>query len=395
MLQLSSDKTFHFELLRVMGTARSYGADVAEILGVAEKLIPGDFESWAIEFEALADYLATEARKLTHPITERNAFFRIASYYRAADFFLHGNAEDPRIRYLWAKQTEYFDKAISKLDFPGLRHVIKTDEFDIPTIYYKASNDDKKRPALLLCNGYDGSQEEMLHAFGFSALERGFNVITFEGPGQPTVIREQNLGFITEWERVVSPVIDHYSAFGEIDKKKLILLGYSFGGFLIPRSAAFEHRLFASVCVDGIYDAHEAFLNDIPDLTRELFHKDKEIEFNKLIHSAMQHNSGLRWAIEQGCWSFKAASPFEFLKQSQDMTLKDIYQNIKCPVLVLEAEKDHVFAGQPIQLCNALGDLATYVKLGIADSAEEHCHVGAVDKSTGIVMDWITDLIES
>ncbi len=41
--------------------------------------------------------------------------------------------------------------------------------------------------ASLCC--WSSSQEEMLHAVGFSVLERGFNVFPFEGPGQPTVVR--------------------------------------------------------------------------------------------------------------------------------------------------------------------------------------------------------------
>jgi hypothetical protein len=36
MLQLSSDKTFHFELLLIFGTSRSYRSEVIEILSVAE-----------------------------------------------------------------------------------------------------------------------------------------------------------------------------------------------------------------------------------------------------------------------------------------------------------------------------------------------------------------------
>lgn len=196
MLQLSSDPTFHFELLRVMGTSRSYGADVAELLGVAEKLVPGDFESWAKEFESLAEHVVTVTHSAKHPVTERNAFFRIASYYRAADFFLHGNAADPRINSLWAKQTYFFDKAIAKLDIPGEKLTIKTPDLDVLSIFYRANrakNDIKRLPTLLLCNGYDGSHEEILHAFGFAALERGYNVITFEGPGQPGVLRKQSL----------------------------------------------------------------------------------------------------------------------------------------------------------------------------------------------------------
>jgi hypothetical protein len=45
MLQLSPDSTFHYELLRILGSARDLGADVAEVLGVASRIVPGDFES--------------------------------------------------------------------------------------------------------------------------------------------------------------------------------------------------------------------------------------------------------------------------------------------------------------------------------------------------------------
>lgn len=54
---------------------------------------------------------------------------------------------------------------------------------------------------MLMFNGFDGSQEEMLHIAGFDALERGFQVLTFEGPGQPTVVREQGLWFAPTGKR--------------------------------------------------------------------------------------------------------------------------------------------------------------------------------------------------
>lgn len=73
-------------------------------------------------------------------------------------------------------------------------------------------------------NGFDGS-EEMLHICGFAALERGFNVLTFEGPGQPTVVREQGLGFRHDWEHVVRPVVNACEAHHEIDTSRLGLIG--------------------------------------------------------------------------------------------------------------------------------------------------------------------------
>ncbi|TKA37189.1 hypothetical protein B0A54_12051 [Friedmanniomyces endolithicus] len=70
---------------------------------------------------------------------------------------------------------------------------------------------EEKRPTLTVGDGYDGCQEEIVDALGFAALERGWNVITYEGPGQPTGCRNQNLDFRTEWEKDVTPVVDDSS----------------------------------------------------------------------------------------------------------------------------------------------------------------------------------------
>src|SRR3984957_13512061 len=206
MLTLNTDHTFQYELLRVLGLSRDRGADIGEVLGIAPKIAPGDFESWYEQFNELANHVrsSVETQSDRHPVSIRNAMFRAASYYRAADFFLHGKAQDPRIQEIWDIATACFDRAIALLDVPTERVRMEGGKFHIPAILYRPSADGRPRPTLLLCNGFDGSQEEMLHAIGFSALERGFNVLTFEGPGQPTVRREQGLGFIAEWEQVVT-----------------------------------------------------------------------------------------------------------------------------------------------------------------------------------------------
>lgn len=393
MLQLSIDHTFHYELLRTIGTARSKGADIGEVLSVAGKIGPGDFESWYAHFNQLARHIHSNIPDTRYPVSARNALFRAATYYRAADFFLHGNPGDPRINETWDDQTACFNQAISLMDVPGERFEIKTPEFNIPGILYRAGRGEEPRPAILLCNGYDGSQEEMLHVLGFDAIERGFNVITFEGPGQPSVVRNQQLGFITEWERVVTPVVDYCQGLGEIDSSRLILLGYSFGGFLAPRAAAFEHRLAAVVCMDGLYDIYSAFTSGLPPALMALFESKEKAVFDGVLRKAMQGNAKLTWGVEQGCWAFHTGSPYEFLERTRTMSLEKIANNISCPVLVCEAEADAHFAGQPKLLADALGDRATYRKLTSRDAAQEHCHVGAGDFAASIVMDWISEVL--
>jgi dienelactone hydrolase len=395
MLKLNTNETFDFEMWRVLGMTRTYGSDIAEVLTIAEKIIPGDFESWYNEFTGLADHINATLPDSAHPVSLRNALFRASNYYRSADFFLHGNPADPRIDEIWTKQQICFDKAISLMDVPGERIEIKAAGFRIPAIIYRPSNDSKPRPTLLLCNGYDGSQEEMLHVFGFGALERGFNVITFEGPGQPTVVRKQKLGFIAEWEKVVTPVVDYCQNLHDVNTSKIVLVGYSFGGFLAPRAAAQEHRLAAIACVDGLFDIYKAFSKSFPPALQQLHDEKKQEAFDSIVHKAMKEedNVQLRWGVEQGCWAFCTDSPYEFLERTRAMSMKGLAGNITCPVLVCDAESDHFFAGQPQQLADAIGTNATYMKFTSVDSAQEHCHVGATDFATAKIMDWIEGIL--
>ena len=67
MLKLSQNETFDFEILRVLGMSRTYGSDIAEVLTVADKLIPGNFESWYQEFITLADHINATLPSPAHP----------------------------------------------------------------------------------------------------------------------------------------------------------------------------------------------------------------------------------------------------------------------------------------------------------------------------------------
>jgi pimeloyl-ACP methyl ester carboxylesterase len=395
MLTLNADPTFQYELLRVLGLARDRGADVGEILSIAPKITPADFESWYEQFHELAAHVrsSVDLQSGRHPVSTRNAMFRAANYYRAADFFLHGNPRDPRICETWKNATACFDRAIALLDVPAERVQIDGGEFRIPAILYRPSADGLPRPTLLLCNGFDGSQEEMLHAMGFSALERGFNVLTFEGPGQPTVLREQRLGFIAEWERVVTPVVSYCERLGCVDASRIALLGYSFGGFLAPRAAAFEHRLAAVVCVDGLFDIYQAFTASLPPEIRRLLDDRKIDELNRAVAVGMTRSTNMRWAVEHGCWAFQARTPYEFLERTRTMSMRGLTDQIQCPVLVCDAEDDKFFRGQPEQLVDALGERATHRRLTSLDAAGEHCHVGASDVVNRVVMDWLEDTL--
>jgi pimeloyl-ACP methyl ester carboxylesterase len=147
--------------------------------------------------------------------------------------------------------------------------------------------------------------------------------------------------------------------------------------------------------VDGLFDIYQAFTTALPPGLKRLLDDRKIEELNRAVAMGMTRNTHLRWAVEHGCWSFQASTPYEFLERTRTMSMRGLTEQIACPVLVCEAENDGFFAGQPAQLAGALGARATYRKLGLADAAGEHCHVGASDVVGRTVMDWLEDTLTS
>jgi dienelactone hydrolase len=394
-MNLSSDRSFHFNLLRWLGLAPYRGTDIAEMLDIASRIVPGDFESWHREFLCLARRVDTEGRDhRLAPITVRDRMFRAASYYRAADFYLHGDSSDPRIMSVWADATDRFNRAIAQLTPSAERITIRANGFSVPAIFYRAISDGSPRPTILMFNGFDGSQEEMLHICGFAALERGFHVLTFEGPGQPTVVREQSLGFRHDWEAVVTPIVDYCENAPEIDATRLGLIGVSFGGYLAPRAAAFEHRIRAVVTIDGLFDAYQSVLNLLSASLRALLDAQDDQAFNAAMQTAMDADGALRWYIGQGLWSFRVATPFEFFERARAYTLEGIANRISCPVLVCEAVDDHFNPDQAQRLSAALGNRATLRSFTAEESAGTHSHPGASVLMNGVVFDWIAEALD-
>ncbi|KAH9905063.1 Alpha/Beta hydrolase protein [Xylariomycetidae sp. FL2044] len=287
----------------------------------------------------------------------------------------HAHWDDPRIKDLWNRQAECFDRAIALLEAPGYRKLLKADGFDVPIIFFSASRDESvRRPTIVLNNGFDGSMEELYHLHGAAALERGYNVICYDGPGQPSVRRDQALGFIHQWEKVVAPVIDYLETLPCVDARHIGLLGYSMSSVLAARAAAFEHRVACVFQVDGLWDFSEMPLVHSKGMDKLLALSDHDSTLAALEDPTIP--AGLRWALSHGMWCFKGVADW-----------------IRCPVLVGNPEHDMFLHGQPEKAAEALGDRATMVKMTDGDGAGAHCHCGAERYTSQVLYDWFEEKV--
>lgn len=389
-LMFTEDPQFWFETLRLFGHSAYGGSDFGEVLAAASLVTPGDYDSWHDAYRGMADRLYAEAAD-AGPVTARDLLLRASTYYFSADFFLHGDPADPRIAAAYDRSVECFRRAAvaEPVEIPYDGTVLQG-------YFYRAPGAAPK-PVLVMHSGFDGSAEE-LHFMGASAgAERGYHVLTFDGPGQPSAIRREKLVFRPDWEHVVTPVVDFVLGLDGVDPERIALLGVSLGGVLAPRAAAFEPRLAAVIAVDGVYDAGSAVTTMLPWDRDEIVRRasaDHDEEFDALLAAGRQANPTLRWACDHGRYVLGAATDREFVAKYLEYTLEGgVAEKIACPTLICEAADDLFFGGEtetePRRLYAHVEAPKTLLTFTAAEGADAHCHVGAQRLANGRIYDWL------
>ncbi len=393
------DPQYSFQCLRTMGYSSTGGADIAECLSTACRIKEGDNESWYREWSATGRRLEKAANVFLqedYRESAREAYLRASNYYRTAMFFLVSDPRDPRNAETWRKSRDCFLKASELSERPVKSVRIPFENTTLPGYLCLVDDSGQKRPLLIVHSGFDGTAEELYFEITSLAAERGFNCLLFEGPGQGGVIREQKIPFRPNWETVVTPVVDFALKLPETDPAKIALIGFSFGGYLAPRAAAFEDRLAVCVADGGVYDFYENCMKECPPGTEKMIaDRDGIKEFDREIMREMKTNVNLGWFFANGMFTFGTASPGEFLKMLKPYTMKDCAAKIKCPLLVVDSEGDKDLPGQAKHLFNALRCPKEYMLFTAEEGAEEHCQMGAIMISGERILDWLEDALRN
>jgi hypothetical protein len=92
-------------------------------------------------------------------------------------------------------------------------------------------------------------------------------------------------------------------------------------------------------------------------------------------------------------WTTGASSPFELIMNSKNYTMKDIAQDIKCPTLVLEAERETIHFQDNQKKCMTHLCPKKYILFTSEEGAEEHCQCGAPALSNQRIFDWLDETL--
>ncbi|MEJ2871251.1 alpha/beta fold hydrolase [Actinomycetospora sp. OC33-EN08] len=375
------DDLFDAQFVRALAYVRSGGAELGECIGTARRITKTDGELWYREWLATAERAETAAHAASEVgdlVTARGGFLRASNYYRTAGLFLMGSPVDERFRDASHRQTAAFRAGAALLDSPPEILAIPYEGTTLPGYFFHAGDPDDRTPraTMILTNGYDGTVEELYFANAAAALERGYHVLAFDGPGQGSVILDQGIPFRPDWENVVSPVVDVAVARPEVDADRLVLVGWSFGGYTAPRAASGEHRLAACVADSGPYDLHDATVSRIPGVLAHQLPDGNRLALGvleKAMESTMRKPSA-GWALRRNLWVHDVDDPMAFIELARDYTMKGREHLVRCPTFVSHTLGDDISADAP-KLAAALTCPVEYVEFGRDDDVTGHCEM--------------------
>lgn len=392
------DDFFDGQTLRAAATASFGGADVLECVQIARRVRPHDLDSWYEEWSAAADRalaLAEQAESAGQTETAKLAFLRATTYYRTAGSAYLSRPVNPRLSETIAQQTDAFRKAIPHMTAHIERVEIPFEGATFPGYHYRVADDGVRRATVIVLNGYDGTVEETYFGYAQAALDRGYDVLAFDGPGQGSVLVDQGVSLRPDWENILPTVVDWLLEQPGVDPDRIALIGWSLGGYLAPRAASGEPRLAACIADSGFYDLFDSIVERIPAPMRsEVPDGNRAIvaAVQALMDGMMRNPTG-GWALRRGLYVNGVESMLDYIRQAREYTLKGHAEKIACPTLICHGEKDEISASSPLiyEALTCPKEIMTFLD---RDGAGGHCEMGARQLYLSKAFGWLDGILD-
>ena len=381
------DQSYNFEAVRVLNDVAAAGGDSNEALQAIGEIKGGDAEGWYAAWLGAGDSLLARSRGISDAQSRGNALLRAHTYYRSADFFLP--PQDPRRDDAYRKSVTAFYQGLDALHVVYDRSKVPYGLHHLNAVYYPGPAGAEARPLLVVVGGYDSTLEELYLGIAAAAHQRGYSVLTYEGPGQGGVLREQHLTMQADWEKPNGAVLDAFLS-SHPKPPKIVLLGESLGGYLAPRAAAFDTRIDGVVAFDIWYDGYAVATRHVPAFIFWLHAHGHD----ELLESLARRNpdSGSRWGVANGQWVFGVSGMFNVLDAFKAYRLAPVAAQIKQDVLLMAGTEDHFVPFEQLALTqNALTGArsVTAVAFDAASGGAMHCQIGAPSLWQGALFDWM------
>jgi dienelactone hydrolase len=338
-----------------MDRAIPNGFDLTDYIKLmAEYEAGGDYTDSCTKIGDAARSHAKNALENGNFLTARTFFLNAVAAYRVGQYTIVPDI-DKKLN-IYRKLIECYSEA-AKLYTPEIEKI------EIP---YKGCNmvgwlriPEKiygRVPIVISIGGADGWREEH-HNYSEFYAERGMAYLMIDGPGQGETRLFNRLYMELDNEEALNEIAEHVSKDNRFSK--IGMIGYSFGGYLVARTAAVSRKLDACVVNGGSYYPKE-ILNFLPHFTGvfSALTNKKDEDLKKFINS---------------------------------MTMEGYAERITCPLLLNHGKPDPLFAASGIQRMHDEAS-STNKTINLWDDGN-HCVTNHATEVITMITDWFAETL--
>jgi pimeloyl-ACP methyl ester carboxylesterase len=365
-----------FAFLNVLGKAHYKFSDIGEVLAIRaliDENNPSSFVSAYIQFADACKKTADDSNRNGQHISARDAYARASTYYYAATDYLDAALQSDRFKELFLIHRACWKSAVQLMDCNYQEFSIPYEGGSLAGFFISHKGNETPRPLCIFNNGSDGSIVDAWTFGGAGIFERGYNLMTFDGPGQGSSLFEKNLYFRYDWEKVVTPVVDSVIHRKDVDKNKIVLVGISQGGYWVPRAAAYEKRIKVIIADPGVTDISSSWLNHLPPPLLSLLKSGQKDQFNTYLEQGFK-----QFPASVPVYAFRSrpygkSNPFDVYTEVLKYKLDGVADKIECPVIIPSPENEQFWPGQSQALYDMVKSQKILIPFTAAEGGNYHC----------------------
>ena len=393
----SDNPDFDFEIRNILGQAVGGAADPGEVLAATAGIRKNDHAGWFYAWQQLGQRTAEAAQACAaagHRVSAAGAFLRASTYFGVAVNAASSLKDSAELTPTFREQRDAWESFVANTPANVRRVDIPYESSSMPGWLFRPVHAGPA-PTLVVVNGSDGALAGLWASTGAAALERGYNVLLFDGPGQQSQLFERGVPFRPDWEHVLTPVFDFLAGLDDVDAARIAVYGISQGGYWVARAIAFEHRYAAAITDPGVVDVSASWTSQLPKSLTKLLDNGQNKKFDKEMGFGMKFSPGT-----ERTWLFRAR-PYgadgyaETVNAVRAYNVADVAGHITTPLLITSPEGEQFWPGQAEELASLTQDVSTTVRFTAAEGAGEHCQPLARTLTAQRMFDWLDDRIGS